>query len=140
MTSDHDASATSSGLGFRLSWPADWRALISTRANVLLTGPDRATIAFVKAVAPDLRTPTSAVPCDRLLPLDSAATMILHKIESLAMTEQQRLLVWLNDDPDRPTQLISIAGVPMYQMVEENRFLRPLFYRLNTIHIEVESD
>lgn len=94
----------------------------------------------MRAAVPDLREPTALAPCDRVLPLDAAATLILHGIESLAIDEQHRLLAWLNEDPDRPTQLISIAAVPMYRMVEEERFLRALYYRLNTIHIEIEPD
>src|SRR4051812_49754311 len=60
------------GAGFRLDQPDDWLGLVATHCNLLVTGPDAATDAFVLAAMPILRAPLQRISCEEGLTLGAA--------------------------------------------------------------------
>jgi transcriptional regulator of acetoin/glycerol metabolism len=137
MTSDHRRPVPHHvGQGFRLVWPDDWRALMRTRANVLMTGPAEALEAFVNAARADLQTPIRSTASGPALSLESARTLILRDVHQLDEAGQRRLLAWLNEPHNTDTQIVSLTPIPLIPLVEAKRFDRELYYRLNTIHLE----
>jgi hypothetical protein len=124
--------------GFCLSRQDDWRAFVQTRANILVTGPDAAVNAFVRAARPSFRPPVRSVGRGRTLELKAAKTLILHDVDRLNRAAQQMLLEWLNEPEQGATQIVSTASAPLFPLVQSDRFDCDLYYRLNTVWLEAQ--
>jgi hypothetical protein len=124
--------------GFCLARQDDWRAFVQTRANILVTGPDAAVKAFVRAARPVFRAPIQSVGRGRTLELTTAKTLILHDVDSLNRAAQQMLLEWLNEPEHGATQIVSTASAPLFPLVQADRFDCDLYYRLNTVWLEAQ--
>jgi hypothetical protein len=61
--------------------------------------------------------------------------VVLHDVEHLRPADQQRLLRWLEDGPQRP-QIISTSSLALYPLVGAGRFSENLYYRLNSVHLD----
>jgi len=125
--------------GFCLSWPEDWRAFLKTRANILVTGPDEALKAFVHAARPVFRAPIRSAAGGRAVVFRRASTLILRDVDRLNRAAQRLLLVWMNEPEHADTQIVSTASAPLFPLVEAEEFERDLYYRLNTIWLEVQT-
>ena len=129
------------GPGFRLDQPDDWLGLVATRCNILVTGPDTATDAFVLATLPILRAPLQRIACEDGLTLgDAPATVVLRHVHTLAAAEQQSLLQWLDGRSNGRTQIISLRPAPLFSLVEAGAYDELLYYRLNLIYLQVTAD
>jgi len=129
------------GPGFRLDQPDDWLGLVATRCNILVTGPDMATEAFVLATVPILRTPLQRSACENGLTLGEApATLVLRHVHTLSAAEQQSLLQWLDSTSNGRTQVIALSSAPLFSLVEAGVFDELLYYRLNVIYLQVTAD
>jgi hypothetical protein len=126
-------------LEFRLASPADWRALVMTRANVLVIGPDDALGAFLTAARPALREPSSSLVSGAPVSPERVRTLILTDVHTMDADGQRALLAWLNDPPNADTQVVSLASVPLFSLVQAGTFDRELYYRLNTICLEIQQ-
>ena len=72
-----------------------------------------------------------------LLPLvKGSATMVLHDVGSLTPGDQLRLLAWLEQTTTR-AQVISTNSGPLFPLVQAGVFNETLFYRLNTVCLNV---
>lgn len=136
MTSDSDGPPEEAAPGFRLRRPYDWRALLRTRSNVLIVGPDSAIEAFFRAAADDLLKPVCRVSAAHL-PLDRAGTVVLTELTTLDDNQQQQLLAWLDQSPGAGTQVISIAPKQLMTPSTPPTVRLDLYYRLNTIYLEL---
>jgi len=108
----------------------DARALLATRAHLLLTGPEGFTSETVQALRSTLRQPvweTNATPLS--LPPASPGTLIVRHAVCLTADDQLRLLQWIHDH--RSTQLITITEEPLFPLVAAGTFLERLFYTMN---------
>jgi hypothetical protein len=106
------------------------RALLATRAHLLLTGPERFTSETMHFLRSALRQPvweTNATPLS--LPTASPGTLIVRHAMCLAADDQVRLLQWIRDH--RSTQLITITEEPLFPLVRGGTFLERLFYTMN---------
>jgi len=139
MTSEHRPLPHEPDLGFRLAWPDDWRALLRTRANVLVTGPSEALEAFVRAARSELEEPIRSAAPGSALRLDGARTLILRDLYQLDDAGQRQLWTWLDQQQNTDTQVVSLTPVSLASLVGASGFDRELYYRLNTIHLEVEQ-
>jgi hypothetical protein len=122
---------------FRLVSADDWRAMLRTRANVLVTGPEDALEAFVRAARTELCEPIRSMMCGQALSLDSASTLILRDVHQLDDVGQRTLREWVNRPEHAATQVVSVTSVPLFASARTNRFDRDLYYCLNTIYLEV---
>jgi sigma-54-interacting transcriptional regulator len=138
MTSDDDGSRSGAALHVRPASQQDWRALVSTRGNVLAHGDPLALDAFLKAVRPGLREPVSVIACGPTLALRTAPSIVLTDIDRLEPQAQQTLLAWANDERHVDTQIVSMTSTSLFSLVEGGAFDRELYYTLNTIYLQLE--
>lgn len=107
--------------------------------NVLLTGGHAATRQVLARLLGDVNAPILAwYPGDRLvLPRDlRTGIMILHEVCLLSDDDQRRLLAWLETRPRR-LQIVSTTSQPLHAHVEAGAFDDTLYFRLNTVRIDV---
>jgi DNA-binding NtrC family response regulator len=123
--------------GFRLTLPDDWRALLRTRANVLLTGSEKALEAFLSAAESEFHEPIVSISSGQALSLDKPSTLILRDVHKLDYASQRRLMAWGNESKGADTQIVSLTPVALHPLVNAGSFDRDLFYWLNTIRLEV---
>jgi hypothetical protein len=117
--------------------PEGWTSLIGTRANLLVTGPAEALTAFVRDARPAMREPVCWAANATLLRSEPGQTLILTDVNALDDAGQQWLMQRLNEPHGAETQVISLTSVPLFSLVESNRFDAALYYRLNTIHLKI---
>ena len=122
----------------RLTLMDDWRYLLSSRANVLLEGPDRAIVRAVAVLSPHLRPPVQTCPRWGHQTVACEGTLILRDVETLSAPDQQNLLLWL-DEAGARVQVISVSSTPLFRRVLEEGFLDALYYRLNILYIPVDD-
>ena len=113
---------------------------LSTRVNVLLVGPDDITGAFLKAVRPHLQEPVAVLRGGEplVLPPAPVGTLILIDVGAFSPPEQSRLLDAMNDRLIR-AQVISTSATGLMPMLDAKSFLETLYYRLNTIYVDVAA-
>lgn len=121
---------------FRLATSDDWRALLRTRANVLVSGPKMALAAFVSAAHSEMREPISSI-ADATSSFCEGRTLILPEVDALDDAAQRRLIQWMNEPRNANTQIISLAPIPLSSLVETRRFDAELYYRLNVIYLQI---
>ena len=138
MTSD-DESQRPAASSFRTSTSRDWRALVETRANVLVQGRRTAIDQFLDAIRSSLRQPVASVECGPAMSLDHAPTVILANADRLGEAEQRALHAWVTDQKNADAQLITLSSVTLFGLVKANAFDRDLYYRLNTILVPLDA-
>jgi hypothetical protein len=106
--------------------------------NLLLTGGDVVVQSVLETLLSDHDLPIASWwPGQRLvLPMARPSMMILHHVGALALEDQQHLLEWLERDIGR-TKVVSTTPAPLMPLVEKGAFNDTLYYRLNTVSIEV---
>ena len=138
-TSRSRRSADSSALP---SAASDINIARTTRTNVLVVGPDRLLGNVLSMVAPDA-SHDEAIECQggqlQLPPTASRPpTVIVHDVDVLTPADQRTLLDWL-DPANGRTQVVSTSSVPLLPLVESRTFNDTLYYRLNTIYIDLSD-
>ena len=109
------------------------------RINLLLIAPDAVVRHVMKSLPMDLWEPVARwSPGERLnLPVPAqAGTMILHDVHALPLSDQRRLVAWLELAKGR-TQIVSTTSAPLLPLVNAGQFIATLFYRLNTVCVDV---
>jgi DNA-binding NtrC family response regulator len=79
-------------------------------------------------------------PGERLVlpPAARAGTMILKDVGALAPEDQHRLLDWLEAAAGR-TQVVSTTPATLLPRVEAGTFIEQLYYRLNTVCVDMSA-
>jgi Sigma-54 interaction domain len=130
--------------------PEDWRqaraAYLSLlligmpRVNLLLVGVDGVVWNVLGTLLLDLQDPiTTWMPGQPLVlpPPSQAGTLILHDLGQMTHEEQLRLLGWL--EQAGRTQVVSTAASPVLPRVRTGEFLETLYYRLNTVCVDLAA-
>jgi len=126
-------------LTFRLVPATDWRTILRTRANVLVTGPKDALEVFLQTARSEMRDPIRTSGSGLPPFLDGVRTLILTEVDALPGTDQQRLRRWFDERENADVQVISATTEPLFELVNANAFDAQLYYRLNTIVLEIEA-
>lgn len=115
----------------------DWDLISTARVSVLLIGENGRISSAVEAVRAYLDQPLITLRCDRTLelPTVSLGTVILSGVEALALEDQHRLMDWL--EPGNRPQVISTSRVSLLPIVQAGMFIESLYYRLNTLCIDL---
>ena len=111
------------------------------RVNLLLIAPDGVVRFVLESLLLDLQEPIVRWrPGDRLaLPSpDESGTLVLHEAGTLSTDDQLRLLDWLERAEGR-TQVISTSSTPLLPRVQAAAFIDTLYYRLNTVCVDVAT-
>jgi len=113
------------------------------RVNLLLVGPDAAVERVLEAVvaggaaAREHDTWRPGKPF--VLPeAQTTTTLILRDVDTLVREDQRRLLEWMEQAAGR-AQVISTASAPLLPDVEAGAFMQTLYYRLNTIYLDLTN-
>jgi len=113
--------------------------LYTVRPNVLVIGP----VALVEALLPSITvmlfTPvyywTSDAP---LSTLRAERTVVIREVATWSLDRQEALLTRLNE-LSRCPQIIATSSIKIFPLVTQGLFLEALYYRLNTILLDVEK-
>ena len=111
------------------------------RTNVLVVGSSEATRIVLDMLRLDLRGPVLRWRPGQPLELPTrgrAATMVLEDLTRLTSDEQARILGWL-DQVVGQVRVVSTTTVPIWPRVAEGQFNEVLYYRLNTVYVDVGS-
>lgn len=111
------------------------------RVNLLLMGTDRLIQGVLDKLTPNLRSPIRTWRAPDPLELPSPAevgTLILRDVGDLPSVDQRRLLAWLELSAGH-TQVVSTSASWLLRRVETNQFLDTLYYRLNTVCVDVNE-
>jgi len=119
----------------------DLRRMGMPRVNVLLVGAGGMTRNVVGMLLRDRDEPIASwSPGERLLlpPVARGGTVVLHEVGALSHDDQLHLLDWLEHAVAR-TQVISTTSGPLLPLVQTGGFIETLFYRLNTVCLDVTA-
>lgn len=137
-----------SGPGFTL--PEYWRMASAVQGNLGQVGMPRVNALFVgvddRVWSVLAATLTLASPVAVWRPGDpmhlpengTIRTLIIREVGTMSGAEQVRLLEWLDRAVGR-TQVVSISKDPLIALVDEGRFINTLYYRLNTICVDLRT-
>jgi hypothetical protein len=118
--------------------PHDWKMLLRTGANMLVVGPRCALDAFLHVAGDELCAPVRLVrPSDRI-PNDHLGTLVLVDASRLDAEQRADLSALFCDTSRTRPQVLSLSESSLWQ--HDTPSLPPdLYYRLNTIFLELES-
>jgi hypothetical protein len=145
MIPSHDrtaGSATSHSVphSFRVRGSENWRALLHTRANMLLIGPRPALDAFLAAAAPEMTEPVRLAGPSGEIPADRRGTLIVYDASALDARQQERLLALSCEAASDRLQIISLSEMHLWQPEGLASIPEDLYYRLNTVCFEIDAD
>ena len=109
------------------------------RTNLLLMGTAGAIRIVLEMLWLELREPMLKWHPGQPLELPSpgrAATLVLHDVNELTFDDQHRVLRWL-DETAGQIRVVSTTAVPLWPRVKAGAFNDVLYYRLNTIYVDV---
>jgi hypothetical protein len=119
---------------------AEWTILRTSPVNALLVGSRELTAAAVAEIENGLRQPvlwwspeqTAGVP-----DLD-AGTLVIRNVGALDSGQQEQLSRWIAVR-SRGVQVLGLTREPLYEQVAAGRFSTWLYYRLNTVVVEIHA-
>jgi hypothetical protein len=118
--------------------PEDCRLARSAGVNLLIVVPERYH-GFAELLLADLARPVvSWRPGERLM-LPQAAltgTVLLQNVGAMSLPDQRYLLDWLERAAGQ-TQVVSMSPEPLVPFVQAGAFLARLYYRLNTVCVDL---
>jgi hypothetical protein len=110
------------------------------RVNLLLMGVDSEMWPPLKMRLMQLDEPIVIWSPGRRLALPESTrtgTLVLNDVEALTRDDQRQLLEWL-EPAGRCVRVISTTSVPLFTRLESGGFSETLYYRLNTVMLEIE--
>ncbi len=120
----------------------EWRSVCNSNCNVLLEGPGPAMESVLRMLRPRMLEPVVWTEPTGLgdtleLPAGQVGTVVLRAVGDLSLTQQTRLLGWLDAVASVP-QVVSTSARPLFARVGEGLFDRGLYYRLNTVLLPLD--
>jgi hypothetical protein len=110
------------------------------RPNVLVIGPvprsEAAVAAIVAALPMPVRYWTSDVPLPS--PGDTT-TLVIRDIATLSLSFQQAWLARMNAPHSQHTQIIATSSIAVFPLVVRGVFIEDLYYRLNTVLLDLRK-
>lgn len=118
----------------------DLDAVRHTKVNLLVIGPDCLVMNVIRRVIADV--PASIViPCETgRLPLSRLSlppgTLVFRDVDALDADGQALVFEWL-ESASSERQIVSTASASLLPLVDAGAFDRRLYYRLNTVYINL---
>jgi hypothetical protein len=108
------------------------------RPNVLVIGPVARSEATLSAIVGALSTPVRYWTQDVQPPaLGEGATIVIRDVATLPLSLQEAWLARLNAPQAHHTQIIATSSIAVFPLVLRRTFLEDLYYRLNTVLLDV---
>ena len=107
--------------------------------NILLVGRNDAVQLVLRTLLGQVRKPVTIWSSGEpfVLPaIEHPGTLVLREVRALSVQQQARLLEWSNDGRRNP-QVISTTSTPLLPLVSAGTFNDTLYYRLNTVFIDL---
>lgn len=127
--------------------PVDWNTILIARPNVLACGDPSFIDAFLSVIRPHCSEPIHAFPTRHLpspvqsspvqsLSLVSSGTVILNRVADYDPAHQRVVLQWL-EERGWVLQVIATTDRPLLDQVQRGAFSASLYYRLNTVYLDL---
>ena len=117
----------------------DWAAIMEAKPNVLICGDSTFIGSFLQVFsdhcAPPLRRIAHSGALGFLSHIDKG-TVLLENADRYKVPEQKIVLDWIAY-AGAGIQVITTTGNPLFDLVEQGQFLDSLFYRINTVYLEL---
>jgi Sigma-54 interaction domain len=118
----------------------EWRMLRAIRPNILVIGAADFVESTVSAIVAELPGPVSYLRPNAPPPvMEHAEMLVMPDVGSLSEDRQREWLTWLSEMDVRRPQIVATSGVPVYPLVKKEQFSGTLYYRLNTILLDVQT-
>jgi Sigma-54 interaction domain len=119
----------------------EWRLLRVARPNILVIGAAADVASTVSTIVARLPGPVSYLPPDAPPPavIDDAEMLVMPDVAGLSPDRQHEWISWLSSPDERRPQIVATSGVPVYPLVKADQFSVALYYRLNTILLEMQG-
>ena len=121
----------------------DWKLVASVPFNVCLRGPQHTIHAALATIAASFVEPVVTVrggaPLTVLPRSEAVGTLILHDLGVLSRDEQRRLMAW-REERAVGVRVVSTTSAPVLPLIETGEFLESLYYRLNTVYIDLTDE
>ena len=118
--------------------PYDWRTLLRTGANVLVVGPRCSLDAFLRVAGDELCEPVHLVRPSERIPNDQLGTLVLVDAARLDAQQRADLSALFCDTSRTRPQVLSLSESSLWHDDQASVPL-DLYYRLNTIFLELQS-
>jgi sigma-54-interacting transcriptional regulator len=119
---------------------AEWTVLRTAPVNALLVGSPHLTGAAVARVERNVRQPVvwwaPAQTTD--VPELPTGTLVIRDVDHLDARQQQRLTDWIGTHSP-VVQILGLTREPLFTRVEDGHFSAALYYRMNTVVVEVRA-
>jgi hypothetical protein len=110
------------------------------RPNVLVIGPVARREAAVAAIVAALPIPVRYWTPDLPLPSPSdTTTLVIRDVATLSLSTQELWLARMNAPHSQHMQIIATSSLAVFPLVVRGVFLEDLYYRLNTVLLDVRS-
>jgi hypothetical protein len=108
------------------------------RVNILLAGRDEVVQLVLRTILGHMSSPvrTWSPGKDVVRPPIGPGTLVIFEVGALALREQIQLLEW-SGSLLRNTQVISTTSASLIPRVTAGSFIDMLYYRLNTVYLDV---
>ncbi len=118
---------------------SDWWIVLTARSNVLIEGTEARTDAVVATLCERLQTPLrnwTGRPPDV-----HDGTLVVRAVDTLDTDGQRALLDYLTlSNGSGTVQVVSTSAEPLFPRIERGLFLEELYYRLNTVRLDLEEE
>jgi len=119
---------------------SEWRMLRAVRPNILVIGDAEVVESAVSALVAELPGPVSYLRPNSPPPAaDDVEMLVMPDVTQLTRDRQREWLTWLNDVDVRRPQIVATSDVPVYPLVKRDLFSGTLYYRLNTILLDMQT-
>jgi Sigma-54 interaction domain len=119
--------------------PLDWAAIMEAKPNVLICGESMFIDSFLHMLsrhcAPPLRRIAHSGALGSLSNIGEG-TVVLENADRYNVPDQKMVLDWIAYT-GAGIQVITTTGNPLFDLVEQGQFLTSLFYRINTVYLEL---
>jgi hypothetical protein len=118
----------------------EWRMISAARPNILVIGAADAVESTVSALVARLPGSVSYLRPNAPPPaIDQAEMLVVPDVAALSPDRQHEWVTWLSNGDVRHPQIVATSGVPVYPLVEADQFSGILYYRLNTILLDMQA-
>jgi hypothetical protein len=118
----------------------EWLMLRTIRPNILVIGREDFLESTVSALVAELPGSVAYLRPNAPPPAYAdAQVLVVPSVASLSADRQYEWLTWLGDLNAHRPQIVATSDVPIYPLVRRDQFSGVLYYRLNTILLDVQT-
>jgi hypothetical protein len=118
----------------------EWLILRTVRPNILVVGRADFVESTVSSLVAELTGPVSYLQPNAAPPAgDDAQVLVVPDVSALSADRQHEWVTWLSDLNARRPQIVATSDIPVYPLVRRDQFSGVLYYRLNTILLDMQT-